>query len=304
MSTKTVLLSHSERNKIVKIPQDKEISDIKYLENEFHKFFSYQGNVSITVSFLKFNLDWDDYIELDHDELVNDKDKLKVVVTPHLVTPAPSSKLLDDSYMECHEQLVTTPSSKTPEELTMDSSQSTVSAMSQQSHSHSVQSGDSLRSRSQRLLDEYYDSDADLVVAPNLKGVKNAHLLDESSGSEDEHSLGDGKGSAEGSMRSGHSDVPKKKRKVTVKSKEDSIPLPDPYPLPQHYSAKVEAGLKAKKLSNTARIAFNNKVASAMLYYKCHPTKDDYDVTRTIVQKYPFMKAPPTVSYHYSVFLP
>ena len=38
-----------------------------------------------------------------------------------------------------------------------------------------------------------------------------------------------------------------------------------------------------------------------MLYYKCYPTKDNYDdVTCTIVQKYPFMKAPvgsPTVSY-------
>ena len=73
MSTKTVLLSHSERNKIVKIPQDKEISDIEYLENEFRKFFSYEGNVSIMVSFHKFNLDWDDYIELDRDELVNDR---------------------------------------------------------------------------------------------------------------------------------------------------------------------------------------------------------------------------------------
>ena len=90
MSTKTIPLSHSERNKIVKIPQDKETSDIEYLENEFRKFFSYEGNVSIMVSFHKFNLDWDDYIELDCNELVNDKDKLKVVVTPQLVTPAPS----------------------------------------------------------------------------------------------------------------------------------------------------------------------------------------------------------------------
>ena len=102
MLTKPVLLSNSERNKIVKIPQDKEMSDIEYLENEFRKCFSYEGNVSIAVSFHKFSLEWDDYIELDHDGLVNDKDKLKVVVTPRLITPAPSSKLLDDSYMECH----------------------------------------------------------------------------------------------------------------------------------------------------------------------------------------------------------
>ena len=64
------------------------------------------------------------------------------------------------------------------------------------------------------------------------KGLKRVHLLDESSGSEDEHNLGDGKSSAEGSMGSNHSDIPKKKRKATVKSKEDSIPLPDPSHFP------------------------------------------------------------------------
>ena len=45
------------------------------------------------MSFHKFNLDWEDYIELDRNELVRLMiDKLKVVVTPQLVTPAPSSK--------------------------------------------------------------------------------------------------------------------------------------------------------------------------------------------------------------------
>ena len=74
------------------------MSDIEYVENEFRKCLSYKGNVSIAVSFHKFSLEWwYDYVELDHDELVNDKDKLKVVVTPRLITPAPSSKSLDMS---------------------------------------------------------------------------------------------------------------------------------------------------------------------------------------------------------------
>ena len=289
MSTKTVLLSHSERNKIVKIPLDKEVSDIEYLEKEFRKFFSYEGNVSIAVSFHKFSLEWEDYIELDRDESVNDKEKLKVVVTPQLVTPAASSKSFDDSYMECYEQL-TTPSSISPEELTIDSSQSTRSGGPQQLHSR-------------RLLDED-DSGSDANVFPRQKGVKRAHILHESSGSEDESYLGDGKSSVDSSLGSSsvndHFDVPKKKRKANEKSKEDTIPLPDPFPLPQHYSAEVEAGLKAKKISSTARIAFTNKVACAMLCYKRYPTKEDYEnVTRVITQKYPFMKAPvgsPTVS--------
>ena len=106
----------------------------------------------------------------------------------------------------------------------------------------------------------------------------------ESSGSEDEHNLGNRKSSAEGSMGSDHSDIPKKKRKATVKSKEDSIPLPDPFPLPQHYSAEVEAGLKAKKLSNTARIAFNSEVASAMLYYTTNVIPPKTTMTTSLVQ--------------------
>lgn len=64
MSTKSVLLSHSERNKVVKIPQDKEMGDIEYLESEFRKCFAYEGNASIAVSFHKFSPVWNDYIKL------------------------------------------------------------------------------------------------------------------------------------------------------------------------------------------------------------------------------------------------
>ena len=74
-------------------------------------------------------------------------------------------------------------------------------------------------------------------------------MLDESSGSEDESCLGDGKSSVDGSLGSSsvndHSDVPTKKRKANEKRKEDTIPFPDSFPLPQHYSAEVEAGSKA-----------------------------------------------------------
>ena len=171
MSTKNVLLSHSERNKVVKIPQDKELSDIEYLENEFRKCFAYEGNVSIAVSFHRYSPGWDDYVELDRDEIVNDKEKLKVVVTPRLVTPASSSKSCDESYMECHEQVMTTPSSRSPDELTVDSSH-----CSMQSH----------------LLDE-----DDVPNVPHQKGRKRVHVLDDSSGSEDGH---DQQSSAAGSL--------------------------------------------------------------------------------------------------------
>ena len=45
--------------------------------SEFRKFFLYKGSVSIAVSFHKFSSEWEDFIELDHEEPVNDKDKLR-----------------------------------------------------------------------------------------------------------------------------------------------------------------------------------------------------------------------------------
>ena len=78
--------------------------------------------------------EWEDFIELDRDEPVNDKDKLKVVVTPQVVTPATSSKSFDECFMECSEQVIATPSSKSPEDLTVGSSRSTLSGNPQQSY--------------------------------------------------------------------------------------------------------------------------------------------------------------------------
>ena len=49
---------------------------------KFRKFFQYEGNVSITITFHKYHRSpWDDWIEMSSDEEVNDKDKLNVVVT-------------------------------------------------------------------------------------------------------------------------------------------------------------------------------------------------------------------------------
>ena len=77
------------------------------------------------------------------------------------------------------------------------------------------------------------------------------------------------------------------------KSEEDAVPLPDPFPLPKHYSVEVETGLKNKSLSDHARKAFINKVASAMLFYKRYPTSEDYkNFGRSVIQKYPFLKSP------------
>ena len=51
---------------------------------------------TIAMSFHKFSLEWENYIEKDRVELVINKDKLKVEVTLQLVTFAASSKTLPE----------------------------------------------------------------------------------------------------------------------------------------------------------------------------------------------------------------
>ena len=92
-------------------------------------------------------------------------------------------------------------------------------------------------------------------------------------------------------------EVPTKKRKIS-KSDEDYIPLPDPFPLPKHYPYNVEIALKRGKMTVKEKRRFISEVASAMLCYKHYPTaEDNYCVARSIVGKYPFLKAADSKPY-------
>ncbi len=83
-----------------------------------------------------------------------------------------------------------------------------------------------------------------------------------------------------------------KKLKV-IKTEDDAVPLPDPFPLPKYYRADVEIALASGKMTKETMSAFLSAVAGAMLVYKRYPTRDDYVcVARTVVQKYNFMSSP------------
>lgn len=95
--------------------------------------------------------------------------------------------------------------------------------------------------------------------------------------------------------------VESKIRQKIMKTEDDSMPLPDPFPLPKYYPQDVEVALREKKMSSKVKRKFISEVSSAMLCYKRYPTKEDYlCVARTVVQAYPFFKscdAKPYVSY-------
>ena len=82
---KTVMVSYLERNKLLKIPDSAE-SDLKFLTEVFRREFKFD----LVVTFQRFDSEWGEYIDLEVDSSVCHKDKLKVIVTPLLVTPATS----------------------------------------------------------------------------------------------------------------------------------------------------------------------------------------------------------------------
>ena len=89
MPSRSILITYSpstnaERNKVVLIPDETNEPDIEYLKKKCMILFSFGTNVNITITFHKFDTDWDCFVDLDDDYVAQHKDKLKIVVTPCL----------------------------------------------------------------------------------------------------------------------------------------------------------------------------------------------------------------------------
>ena len=65
-----------------------------FLKREFRKQFSFEKHVAIDVTFQRFDSEWEEYVDLDDDETVSNKEKLKVVVTSKLETPATTDDMV------------------------------------------------------------------------------------------------------------------------------------------------------------------------------------------------------------------
>lgn len=78
MASKRVLLTYLERNKIIAIPDETEEGDVNYAKKEFQRAFSFEGHATVILQ--KFDQEWDTYIDLEDDDALVDRDKIKVVV--------------------------------------------------------------------------------------------------------------------------------------------------------------------------------------------------------------------------------
>ena len=101
MANRIVLVSYLERKKKFSLPTVKDLSDVDYLKREFLTAFAFKQEraVNLSVSFQSFDKEFDDFVEVEDDDVIPDKTKLKAVVMPVLgdtpVTP------VSGSYMEC-----------------------------------------------------------------------------------------------------------------------------------------------------------------------------------------------------------
>ena len=80
--SKQVLVTYLERKKVLKIPLEKQESDIIFLTKEFRKEFKLECG-EFDMSFQLFSAIFGEYVELE-DEIL-DKDKLKAIVQPQLL---------------------------------------------------------------------------------------------------------------------------------------------------------------------------------------------------------------------------
>ena len=79
-----VLVSYLDRNKIFSLPDTTDISDVKYLHQEFLVAFFSAQNINFVVVFQKYDSDWDSFVDIEGDSVLSDKDKLRAVIMPIL----------------------------------------------------------------------------------------------------------------------------------------------------------------------------------------------------------------------------
>ena len=97
MASKTVLLKYEEHRKKVMIPAEKDTSDLAFLESSFRQAFNFEKQVNLTISFQRYDADFDELVDMEDGDEIQHLEKLNVVVTSVLVTPSAVSQYTVDA---------------------------------------------------------------------------------------------------------------------------------------------------------------------------------------------------------------
>ena len=83
MGTKSVLVCYKERNKVFSLQASENMNELESLTEETKKAFSIRDDEMII--FKRYDLEWDEYIDLDDCSVLLHKDKLRAVTSLSLV---------------------------------------------------------------------------------------------------------------------------------------------------------------------------------------------------------------------------
>ena len=92
---KQMLVSYLDRKKVFLIPGSV-VNELQFLREKFEKEFKFdhQSNVNLDINFQKYNKEWDEYVDLDDGCILGQREKLKAVVTPILVSGSSQVRLV------------------------------------------------------------------------------------------------------------------------------------------------------------------------------------------------------------------
>ena len=78
---KTVLVSFKERNKVLLISNSTNEKEVACLKEQFCRTFNETISEGQFITFQRFDSTWDSFVDLEESDSVEDRDKLKVVIT-------------------------------------------------------------------------------------------------------------------------------------------------------------------------------------------------------------------------------
>ena len=101
--SKVVLLCYQERKKKIAIAAEAAQNELDYLKGEFLKSFGLLQSVKVhQITLQRFDSEWNEYVDVEEEDVLQNKDKLKVLVSPCVLDTAPGSSVV--SVASCEDQ--------------------------------------------------------------------------------------------------------------------------------------------------------------------------------------------------------
>ena len=300
---KVVLVSYLDRNKVIRIPHDKPShrTDLEFLEDSFRSSFSFQKNVKLCVTFQRYNNDWGEYVDMEPFELVENKEKLKAVVSPLLEDPSTNSSLSVVSPLTpSSDQASSSRDTDSTSNGTHGSLQGdlTIDCSVENGKQTPLSSCKRKNSRGKSILDDFEDNEE---ISRGIKKKCRKLVL----GDSDDSSTEEIEKSEKSEDRMPVMKIePSSVAKFKVQKDKDVL-LPDPFPLPKRVTPRVDAAVSSGEVDRLARNSLLSSVTHSIYQIKAYPSEADFiNVSKEIMKNYPTFFLSQVSYFMYSTVIP